>query len=723
VNQLKKTIQSVEVQLSLNAWLKAILLAVSLRLVIDLFGVDSMIVSALLGILVVALAVWLGGLKRQRNKAIQLIHQRSGNLEFSLELLEKDKYSIGEQLQLERISAQLPQRIRIFHQGIGIYLILLLVVYGLTWVFPVLQNQSSSAPLPNPKNNELAVKNALVTPILLAKVSVEINSPPYTQIPKKTQESLEVKAIKGSVLTWILGFENGNDLEVFLVNSSGEKLKFSTEGSGFYLKDELINSGLYSIQAFKDGTSVFQSDFYALESVEDRSPEIIPEEKQSYRFFFPGNNPKINLKAQISDDFLVQEVEIVATLARGKGENVKFREARFSVEKSPFTTKNSSLSLDVSALDFKPGDELYYYWAARDNKSPEANYSRTDTYFIKYYDEKEDMGMAMEGMAIQVLPEYFRSQRQIIIDTEKLIAEKGKKVEKDFNFTSNEIGYDQKLLRLRYGQYLGEEFESAAGGAIEDADDGDLLRGFMHLHDQEGEHDPDFRPTQPKHESHDEASGSTESGGIESLLSEYMHAHDSEELNTYYEQSTRGALKSALDQMWQAELYLRLFEPEKSLPYQYKALEMLKTVQQKSRVYIKKTGYDPPPIKEEEKRLTGELKNLEKQIQKEQAALTQQIEPLASAVLGFLLKSELSAADKTVVRELGILWTQRMQNSSMEDWKLLRFLSELETGSSDEPGKNYIREKLYPFARNYKPTGASYLSPNALRNSFRKHLP
>jgi hypothetical protein len=385
-------------------------------------------------------------------------------------------------------------------------------------------------------------------------------------------------------------------------------------------------------------------------------------------------------------------------------------------------SKNSSLLIDVSSLDFKLGDELYYYWSARDNKSPNANFSRTDTYFIKFFDEKEDMGMALEGMAIQVLPEYFRSQRQIIIDTEKLIAEKGKKNEREFNFTSNEIGYDQKLLRLRYGQYLGEEFESEAGGAIEDAEDGDLLRGFMHLHDQEGEHDPDIRPSSPSQERHTEASGSSESGGIESLLSEYMHAHDSEELNTYYEQSTRGALKSALDQMWQAELYLRLFEPEKSLPYQYKALEMLKTVQQKSRVYIKKTGYDPPPIKEEEKRLTGELKNLDKQIQKEQAELTKQIEPLASVVLGLLLKSELSVSDRAIVRELGILWTQRMQNSSMEDWNLLRFLSELEAGKSDEKGRAYIREKLYPFARNYKQTDASYLSPKALRNSFRKQL-
>jgi hypothetical protein len=103
-------------------------------------------------------------------------------------------------------------------------------------------------------------------------------------------------------------------------------------------------------------------------------------------------------------------------------------------------------------------------------------------------DEKDQSDVAMEGMVVQFLPEYFRSQRQIIIDTEKLLAEKSKKTDKEFGFTSNEIGYDQKLLRLRYGQYMGEEFESAAGGGSME-EGGDLLTGYMHLHDQEGENE------------------------------------------------------------------------------------------------------------------------------------------------------------------------------------------------------------------------------------------
>jgi hypothetical protein len=253
---------------------------------------------------------------------------------------------------------------------------------------------------------------------------------------------------------------------------------------------------------------------------------------------------------------------------------------------------------------------------------------------------------------------------------------------------------------------------------------GDLLTGYMHLHDQEGENEVEVGES---HEGHSHAeeekeAPSTTGSGIESLLSEYMHAHDSEEVNTYFEQSTKGALKAALEQMWQAELYLRLFEPEKSLPFQRKALEYLKTVQQKSRVYVKRTGYDPPPIKEQEKRLTGELKDLDARMKKELTELEKQIEPLAAEVLGFLVKSELSSSDRQTVRELGQIWTKRMEYTGLNDLKLVLHLQELEAGTLQENGRKVLTEKLYPFAKSYKNSDVSYLAPNSLKDAFRRKI-
>jgi hypothetical protein len=42
------------------------------------------------------------------------------------------------------------------------------------------------------------------------------------------------------------------------------------------------------------------------------------------------------------------------------------------------------------------------------------------------------------------------------------------------------------------------------------------------------------------------------------------------------------------------------------LPYQYKALNLLKEISNDSRIYVHRMGFDPPPLKEE-KRLTADL--------------------------------------------------------------------------------------------------------------------
>lgn len=723
MKSLQKHIVSVEWQIWFNLIAKALLIGITSSLVMNAILPDNTWLKAILsGPIAILAAFYLGAFKSHRKEALQLIHQQSGNLEFSLELLEKENPSLVEQLQLERISKQIPNRIIVFQKGLLPYAIALILITILLYLIRKADfNSENKGPL---IENIISVSSDSIAEkeVVLSVSAVKIQSPAYTGIPLKSQESLEIKALKGSQITWELGFRNTENTEVFIVNSLGEKLPFAKKDGHYLLQENLVSSGIYSIQAFSGENAVFESDFYSIEAIEDQSPQIIPSEKETYKFFFPGNNPKLNLGAQISDDFRVTEVVLVATMARGKGENVKFREMRFPVETKSFQSKQTNFILDVSQLEFQPGDELYYYWVATDNKAPEANSSRTDTFFIKYFDQSDDSDAAMEGMAINVLPEYFRSQRQIIIDTEKLIAERKTKPTQDFNYTSNEIGYDQKLLRLRYGQYMGEEFESDAGGASMEGEEGDLLSSYMHLHDQEGEHDPDFKPAEVYEEKHShEVEEESQGGGIESLLSDYMHAHDSEEMNTYFEQSTRGALKSALEQMWQAELHLRLFDPEESLPYQYKALEFLKTVQQKSRVYIKKTGYDPPPIKEEEKRLTGDLEELESGILKEMAELEERIEPLASLVLGYLVQDGLDSEEKSKVQELGKLWTERMQNSGLQDWDLLLHLQELEAGKLNENGRNVLKEKLYPFAKNYKSVGTSYLSNQELKKAFQKN--
>ncbi len=79
---------------------------------------------------------------------------------------------------------------------------------------------------------------------------------------------------------------------------------------------------------------------------------------------------------------------------------------------------------------------------------------------------------------------------------------------------------------------------------------------------------------------------------------------------TYFDEAVRTKLKAALSLMWDAELHLRTFHPEAALPYEYKALKLIKDVQQQSRVYVARVGLDIPPLKPEN-RLTGNLEEVD----------------------------------------------------------------------------------------------------------------
>jgi hypothetical protein len=332
---------------------------------------------------------------------------------------------------------------------------------------------------------------------------------------------------------------------------------------------------------------------------------------------------------------------------------VKFREVKWPVGNTNFHEANISKNIDLKALNFSPGDELYYYWAAFDNKTPEPNFTKSDTYFVVFKDTASKDESDLATMAMNILPEYFRSQRQIIIDTEKLIKKRNRIKQAVFNAESNEIGYDQKVLRLRYGQYLGEEFENSIGAAPHEAEDGDFMKGFVHAHDSEEQEDNHEHEEHGHEHEHAAENPNANQDPLAALMAEYVHSHDDAETNTFYEQSTRSLLKMALEQMWQAELHLRLYEPEKAIPFENKALSYLKEAQQKARVFVKKTGFDPPPIKEKEKRLTGELTkfNVKQTISKEFFEAETRL--LAATIIDILEKEKIGNSDKQKMLRLG----------------------------------------------------------------------
>lgn len=431
---------------------------------------------------------------------------------------------------------------------------------------------------------------------------VVLSYPSYTGVGAVTTTNMNIKALEGSAVTWELGFDS--EVDSVAMESTGGSYTMQLKGNSYNRSTVLQNSGFYNFR-FQDSLgSSYVSDLYAIEIVRDQNPQIEPEGLSPFVSFDHDEEKLISFSAVITDDFGIGEAFIIATVSKGTGESVKFREEKLNFDNT-FNSGSKNIRLkkqiELDRMNMEPGDELYFYIQASDLKTPQSNISRSETYFAVIKDTTS-IGFGMEStLGVDLMPDYFRSQRQLIIDTEKLISERPSMPKAEFNATSNDLGFDQKSLRLKYGQFMGDESEGPGTEIREmpeydDEDPEDPLAEFTHDHDGNNEHN-----LVAQHD-HDEVGEDKD----KDPLSDFLHDHGDPESATLFTDNLRSKIRQALDIMWDAELHLRLYEPEKSLPLQYRALALLQEIKNSARIYVHRIGYEPPPIKDDV-RLTGKI--------------------------------------------------------------------------------------------------------------------
>jgi hypothetical protein len=398
----------------------------------------------------------------------------------------------------------------------------------------------------------------------LKTVRVRVVAPAYTGKAVREQHELNLQVEAGAVVDWELVTSAAVDTVSFLVNDSVRWWLRPADASRtiWRLSRPALRPGFYQV---KIGAAL--SALYKLEIIPDEAPRIVIRRPKPYTIVDYGEPEEILLKVELRDDYGILDAHVMATVSSGKGEAVKFKEQELRWGGN-FGGKAYDLTkvLDLPALGLKPGDELYFYCTARDNHGQE---TKTETYIIALADTAQLMSLQGMTLATDVKPEFFRSERQIIIETERLLAARDTIAVGVFEGKSNDLGIDQKLLRLRYGKFLGEEAEEGDRSELDTVSFGAF-------------------------------------GDAAKILDVYTDKHDNAEDATFFEPGVKAQLKATLNEMWNAELRLRTFKPKEALPYCYKALRLLKDLQQQSRAFVAKTGVRTTPLNPD-KRLTGEL--------------------------------------------------------------------------------------------------------------------
>ena len=439
---------------------------------------------------------------------------------------------------------------------------------------------------------------------------LRIIPPAYTGLPVRNEASLDAKAPQGSRLHWTLHFEPQPEAAE-LVFHDGTRLALVREGEDWNAQRTLDKSMLYRVQP-RTAQPQPATRLHRLDAIADKPPQIkVIAPDRSLSLVTPGQRTW-PLLFEVSDDHgVAANAQLRITLAQGQGENITFREQTLNVRGSGSATlKRFSPQLDLAALGFAVGDDLVAQLSASDNRVPTPQLVRSPSLILRWPSDLGNESTGLDGMVKKVLPAYFRSQRQIIIDAEALLKEKKKLGADKFVERSDAIGVDQRILRLRYGQFLGEESEGQpklmpTNDAEEDNDD--------HTDHAEGkETKPADAPTAGvPADDHDHAADDTKAtfGNEANVLEEYGHTHDHAEAATLLDPETRATLKQALDQMWQSELHLRQGDPQQALPYANKALGFIKQVQQATRIFLARVGPELPPI-DETRRLSGDRAGL-----------------------------------------------------------------------------------------------------------------
>ncbi len=512
-----------------------------------------------------------------------------------------------EQFELLYPQIKLPNKIK---QASLLFVLSIVMYVGLSSFTLPAQNKIIS---PKESKEESKVIENLSS--FLESFEIVITPPAYTGIPASMTTNLDLKIVEGSKIYWRT-FYGVAMTDVKIIFSGKDSVQLKIDKISHKIERSFTESGFYQL-VWNDAKERHYSDFYKIEVIRDHPPSIAVQNLNQFTELKARDSLQISLKSVLTDDYSISQAHIIATVSKGSGESVKFREEKLFFD-TPVKVQGREVRvtrlIDLIKLGLEPGDELYFYIEAFDNKTPIAGHNRTETFFIALQDTAQQETSVDAGLGVDLMPEYFRSQRQIIIDSEKLLKDKKQTTKDKFNFKSNELGYDQKVLRLKYGEFMGEEFDggiaqtSAATAEGDDHSHEDVVKNFGHVHDEENEHNlvADKKTEEAGHDHGDKVDPNAK----EDPLADFKHTHDDEEEATFFTQSIKAKLKAALTIMWDAELHLRLYDPAKSLPYQYKALKLLKEISQDSRVYVHRTGFDPPPLKEE-KRLTGDLTEIE----------------------------------------------------------------------------------------------------------------
>jgi hypothetical protein len=451
-------------------------------------------------------------------------------------------------------------------------------------------------------------------PPVLTSFRLRIVPPAYTGLPAREQATLDASVPEGSRLEWTVGLSPAPASAALSFPEAAPLLLVRT-GEAWFASRVASQPFLYRVEA----PGLARQRLGRIDVVADAPPAIRLIEPDSQLVQIAPGQARWTVVFEASDDYgVLSAATLRITLAKGEGEQVTVTETTRGIAGTgEARQRRYAVTFDLAREGMEPASDMIVQLIVADNRPGGAQRVEGPSVILRW---PSALGLAdgLDGMAQSVLPAYFRSQRQIIIDAEALIAEQRRLDRPTFVSRSNGLGADQASLRNRYGQFLGGENEPGAVALPTSDAPPRPAAPPLPTNDAPASttaQTPARTPARPALEDghsyedgHDHGpapQGGGFFGSAVDVLNEFGHAHDSGDAATLFDPGTRSTLSQALDAMWASERALRQGEPAAALPHAYRALDLLKEAQQATRIFLRRVGSDLPPI-DMARRLTGD---------------------------------------------------------------------------------------------------------------------
>ncbi len=412
--------------------------------------------------------------------------------------------------------------------------------------------------------------------------------PAYTGLPARALSTLDARVPAGSRLEWTLAF-SPEPVAASLAVLDGTRTPLVQSGATWTAAHTADRAFLYRVIA-QGGQPA--PPLHRIDVIADQPPQVrLISPTDTLVQMSPGQR-SWSLSFEATDDYGVQPLaSLRIVVAQGEGENVRFSERTVPIRGIGTARRRLfATTIALAGTGFTEPGDLVAQLTVADARSPSPQRVVGPAVILRR-PPASGAESGLEAMTRRTMPAYFSSQRQVIIDAEALLAARPRPAPDRFLARSNSIADDQRLLRMRYGQFMGEE---VGGGATNAMPTSDAEEGAAPVADEHAGEAPTPAP---------------QFGQESAIVETYGHTHDESEAATLLDPGTRATLRQALDNMRQSETALRLGDPRRALPFAYKALRFIKQVQQATRIFLARTGSQLPPV-DLARRLTGDRSDM-----------------------------------------------------------------------------------------------------------------